>query len=419
MSLKAIGCLAILAMALAGSARASDWRLVAPLPHPRWFHMAGVGSDGQIYAYGGYVRAGGRREYGVGKYALAIYDPRRDKSLRGPEIAYARVETLSRLVKGRLDQDGKIKREILYEKVIETDQLRPEMPAGTAAPFGRPLWPLGGFWLPFEPERGAWAELAVGPKLAPPDAPDPADRVWKGPVWFRYTPTLATSADGLVYITGGSARPSKERNARPELSAAVEVWDARTNEWRELAPMQHARMLHAAAVDRRGRLFVFGGSAANISTTRTDDETREAFEHRARANHDKAATSLASVEMYDPATNVWTERAPLPTPRQAMGADLGADGRIYVVGGAPSYMHPRPMAVVEIYDPETDTWVTGPSLRYKRRSHAVVATPEGQLYAIGGFVGPRKRTLRQRLAGDHIEADLGATVEVLDTRPAK
>jgi N-acetylneuraminic acid mutarotase len=259
--------------------------------------------------------------------------------------------------------------------------------------------------------------LAVGPKLAPPDAPDPKDRVWKGPAWYRYTPTLATSADGLVYITGGSARPAKEPNARPEISAAVEVWDARTNEWRELAPMRHARKLHAAAVDRRGRLFVFGGSAANVSTTRTDDETRASFERRAKENHDKAATSLASVEMYDPETNRWSERAPMPIPRQAMGADLGADGRIYVVGGAPSYTHPRPMAVVEIYDPERDRWETGPSLRYRRRSHAVVATPDGQIYAIGGFVGPRERTLRQRLAGDFIEADLGATVEVLDTRP--
>ncbi|MBZ0172503.1 MAG: hypothetical protein K8E66_09010, partial [Phycisphaerales bacterium] len=63
-----------------------------------------------------------------------------------------------------------------------------------------------------------------------------------------------------MYITGGSARRYRDGNARPELSAAVEVWDARTNEWRELAPMQHARMLHAAAVDRQGRLFVFGGS---------------------------------------------------------------------------------------------------------------------------------------------------------------
>jgi len=403
--------------ALSSSATAGEWRTMAPLPHPRWFHMSGVGSDGQIYAYGGYVRAGGRREYGVGEFAIDIYDRNTSSWVRGPEIAYARVETLSRLVKGRLDGNGKLKREIIYEKDIETDRLRPEIPAGRADPFGRPLWPLGGFWLPFEPERGAWAELAVGPKLAPPDAPDPKDRVWKGPAWYRYTPTLATSADGLVYITGGSARPSKEPNAQPAISTAVEVWDARTKEWRELAPMRHARKLHAAAVDRRGRLFVFGGSEANVSTTRTDDETRESFERRANENDDKAATSLASVEMYDPETKRWSERAPMPIPRQAMGADLGADGRIYVVGGAPSYTHPRPMAVVEIYDPEHDTWETGPSLRYRRRSHAVVATPDGRIYAIGGFVGPRERTLRQRLAGDFIEADLGATVEVLDTRP--
>jgi hypothetical protein len=98
-----------------------------------------------------------------------------------------------------------------------------------------------------------------------------------------------------------------------------------------------------------------------------------------------------------------------------MGADVGADGRIYVVGGAPSYMHPRPMDVVEIYDPETNTWETGPSLVHPRRSHAVVATPDGKIHAIGGWVGPRPMGLLEKLRAPKVDRRLGATVEVLDT----
>jgi len=404
--------------ALAGSAKAGEWRTVAPLPHPRWFHMAGVGSDGQLYAYGGYVRAGGRREYGVGEYAIDILDSLTGDWVRGPADTSIRYEAIYRKLKGHLDEYGKVRREVMREHGPATFKFQHEIPAGRADPLGIPRWPAASLWVPFDTKRRKWGVPSVAIDLPSLD-PNSHDSSWKtsGPAWYRYTPTLATSADGLVYITGGSARPYREGNARPEISAAVEVWDARTNEWRELAPMRHARKLHAAAVDRRGRLFVFGGSEANVSTTRTDDETRESFERRARENEDKAATSLASVEMYDPETKRWSERAPMPIPRQAMGADVGADGRIYVVGGAPSYTHPRPMAVVEIYDPERDSWETGPSLRYRRRSHAVVATPDGRIYAIGGFVGPRERTLRQRLTGDFIEADLGATVEVLDTRP--
>jgi N-acetylneuraminic acid mutarotase len=203
------------------------------------------------------------------------------------------------------------------------------------------------------------------------------------------------------------------------VSATTESFDAIGLSWRESRRMKTPRYLHGAAFDAKGRLFVFGGSGAEPSVTQEDGESAESFRHRVEANAAKANTSLASVEMYDPATNTWSERAPLPTPRQAMGADLGADGRIYVVGGAPSYAHPRPMAVVEIYDPETDTWETGPSMNYARRGHAVVATPEGKLYAIGGFVGRRQRTLREQLAGDFVDPALGATVEVLDTRPGQ
>ena len=419
LSRAAIGCL-VLAAVLSTSAAAGEWRTVAPLPHPRWFHMAGVGSDGRIYAYGGYVRAAGRREYGVGEFAIDIFDLFDNSWQQGPAITSLKYETFKRITRGRLDEDGTENLETIYRKRVETIRLNREVPSGRADPLAHPMWPMTAYWLPFESDRGMWAELAIGPRSPGLSGGELLEVRPEGPAWYRYTPTLATSSDGLVYITGGSARPAKEPNAQPEISTAVEVWDARTNEWRELAPMRHARMLHAAAVDRQGRLFVFGGTETDGMTACGRNESREermSCDARSRETQRLSNRSLASVEMYDPETKRWSERAPMPIPRQAMGADLGADGRIYVVGGAPSYTHPRPMAVVEIYDPERDTWETGPSLRYRRRSHAVVATPEGRIYAIGGFVGPRERTLRQRLAGDFIEADLGATVEVLDTRP--
>jgi hypothetical protein len=237
-----------------------------------------------------------------------------------------------------------------------------------------------------------------------------------GPAYFRYSPTVATSRDGIIYITGGTARRYRERTARPQVHASAEAWDAKTNRWREIAPMHHARDQHAAAVDHKGRLFVFGGSSQSIGIRSEEGESTEEFDRRVEEASRLANTSLSSVEMYDPATNTWTERAPLPTPRQAMGADIGADGRIYVVGGAPSYAHPKPLDVVEIYDPDRDTWETGPPLVYPRRGHAVVATPEGKLYAIGGFVASREKGLRDQLLGVKVDLQLGATVETLDTR---
>lgn len=167
-------------------------------------------------------------------------------------------------------------------------------------------------------------------------------------------------------------------------------------------------------MDRQGRLFVFGGHQAEVSITQRKTESYESFERRGAENSRQGKRSLASVEMYDPETDSWSDRAPLPTPRQAMGAALGADGRIYVVGGARSYSNPTPMGVVEIYDPVADSWSEGPPLSHPRRGHQVVATPEGRIYAIGGWVAHRAPRWPRKSA--QVDPELGASVEMLDTR---
>ena len=403
---------------LAGAADASGWRLVSAMPEPRWFHAAGVGSDGRIYAYAGYVRGPkGRREYGIGEHALVIYDPAANAWKRGPGITGVKVKGLGRLVRGWFDENGKKQQEIVLEERTSTIRVSHEGPVGRADAFGRPRWGGQSYWVPFEPSRNTWGEVEKAMSLPSTELGKPRTSTWKdtGPAYFRYSPTVATSSDGIIYITGGAARPYRDDLARSRVHESAEAWDAKTNRWREIAPMHHARDQHAAAVDRKNRLFVFGGTSVSVGLERDQDESTEAWDARGEAFDRQANASLRSVEMYDPGTNTWTERAPLRTPRQAMGADLGADGRIYDVGGAPSYMHPKPMDVVEIYDPETDTWETGPPLVYPRRSHAVVATPDGKIYAIGGFVAPREKGLRDQLLGAKVDPQLGATVEMLDT----
>jgi N-acetylneuraminic acid mutarotase len=76
-------------------------------------------------------------------------------------------------------------------------------------------------------------------------------------------------------------------------------------------------------------------------------------------------TILATVERYDPATNAWSSRTPLPSPRSGLGAGV-INGTIYVVGGA----DPGGVAVatVEAYDPATDTWT--PARRCRPRAPA-------------------------------------------------
>ena len=88
----------------------------------------------------------------------------------------------------------------------------------------------------------------------------------------------------------------------------------------------------------------------------------------------------ALVEAYNPVTNTWAAVAPMLTPREGSGAAV-IDGLIYVVGG--NTVSSVAVANVERYDPAANAWTARAPLPVARRFHAVAAV-NGILYAIGG-----------------------------------
>nr|WP_238997142.1 hypothetical protein [Mycolicibacterium sp. CBMA 361] len=79
----------------------------------------------------------------------------------------------------------------------------------------------------------------------------------------------------------------------------------------------------------------------------------------------------------------WTQAAPLPTARAALGAATGPDGFVYAIGGVDA--NDNTVAVVEAYDPTTDTWSARAPLPTARMYLAVVTGKDGLIYAIGGM----------------------------------
>lgn len=81
----------------------------------------------------------------------------------------------------------------------------------------------------------------------------------------------------------------------------------------------------------------------------------------------------------------WTSAAPMPGPRNQFSC-VTFDGRIYAIGGQ---LHHDSMqldqARVDIYDPPTDSWSSGPSLP-KGHSHGEGGTfvHDGRIYMVGG-----------------------------------
>ncbi|MFQ5911376.1 MAG: Ig-like domain-containing protein [Thermoplasmata archaeon] len=84
-------------------------------------------------------------------------------------------------------------------------------------------------------------------------------------------------------------------------------------------------------------------------------------------------------EVYEPATDTWSIKTPLPTPRWGLvGAALG--GKVYAIAGANDT---GILDVVEVYDPLTDSWETGAPLP-AGGVWAGVAVLSGKIYVLGG-----------------------------------
>jgi N-acetylneuraminic acid mutarotase len=92
---------------------------------------------------------------------------------------------------------------------------------------------------------------------------------------------------------------------------------------------------------------------------------------------------VATVEVYDPATDRWETRTPLPAPTHHAAAAVLA-GRLFVVGGyGGGRVSWTPLRTVYEYDEARRSWATRAPLRQARGGLAVVALGD-RLHAVGG-----------------------------------
>jgi N-acetylneuraminic acid mutarotase len=195
----------------------------------------------------------------------------------------------------------------------------------------------------------------------------------------------ATGADGRVYTIGGNG-PENERDPHNEHDlGVVEAYDPTSNTWAcssDDTSSGCATHNLAPLPTPRHGFVVVAGADGRLYVIGGAD----------------VSGTLQTVEAYDPSRNTWAcssddassgcathSLAPLPTPRQRLAAALGDDGRLYVVGGYnPSAGY---LATVEAYAPATNTWSTLASLPTPRGFLAAARGGDGRIYAIGGYNG--------------------------------
>lgn len=174
--------------------------------------------------------------------------------------------------------------------------------------------------------------LVIGGTWSPKSAElyDPAADTWS-PVGTmsntRSNHAATLLNNGRVLVTGGYG---------DGYLASVELYNPATNSWSLATPMTNARILHTATLLSDGMVLVMGGS---------DGASESSLSSDACDNY------LASVELYDPAANVWLPLAPMSAARYSHTATLLHDGRVLVAGGygiGTNYL-----ATAELYNPAT------------------------------------------------------------------
>ncbi|OGA41511.1 MAG: hypothetical protein A3G24_00530 [Betaproteobacteria bacterium RIFCSPLOWO2_12_FULL_62_13] len=191
--------------------------------------------------------------------------------------------------------------------------------------------------------------------------------------------------NGKIYVMGGFTKPEKGPTAWIPINNAWE-YDPAKDAWKALAPLPTKRGSPNAAVVG-GKIYVIGGAGLHPGS-------KETAVHPARPHR-----ALGTNEVYDPATNKWETRSPMPTARNHAAVGV-VNNKIYIIGGrigAAFITRASNTDVVEEYDPATDQWGAVKAPMPTARSAVAWGTYKGKIYVAGGEErsgGPWQRTFR-------------------------
>ena len=167
-----------------------------------------------------------------------------------------------------------------------------------------------------------------------------------------------------IYTIGGLTRSGQWT---AELTDVNELYDPATDSWTTKTSMPIPKAgLSADVVD--GKIYLIGGftQPANSTIKTTSNETL----------------------VYDPITDSWTTKTPIPTATVDYATAV-VDDKIYVISGTSRAYSDNLIDLTQIYDPKTDTWSQGAPIPYAIQQAAAgattgIAAPK-TIYVMGGF----------------------------------
>jgi len=171
----------------------------------------------------------------------------------------------------------------------------------------------------------------------------------------RLNPTATLLTNGKVLLAGG-------QDSSNAVLASAELYDPTTGTFSATGAMSTGRFnFFTATLLPNGKVLVTGGN-------------------------DSSYTALASAELYDPTTGTFSATGSMTTGRYNHSATLLPNGKVlvaagcYAANGAPC----QTLASAELYNPATGTFSATGSMAAVRAAHTATLLPNGKVLVAGG-----------------------------------
>ena len=217
-------------------------------------------------------------------------------------------------------------------------------------------------------------------------------------------PVAVTLKTGRALIMGGS-----DPNCNGCVLSDVELYDVGTHTFSRTGSMRLKRAAARAVLLPSGDVLVVGGAQNDDPSLRDLVATAEIYDPQKRTfspagqmhisdavqlvllkNGQVLVVGMSGAEIYDPASNRFTQIRGMVRPRTKFGAAVLPDGRVLIAGGQTGGPFGQRENTTEIYDPLAGKFTPGPTLHDKRFKlmHAVVPLSNGSILIGGGAEHP-------------------------------
>lgn len=167
--------------------------------------------------------------------------------------------------------------------------------------------------------------------------------------------------DGKVLIVGGCGPACVPGS----ITSTAELYDPTTGTFAATGSMAVPRSTHTATLLHDGKVLVAGGQ-------------------------DGYGTDYSSAELYDPATGTFTVTGSMTQARYNHTATLLRNGQVLIAGGTvngDSFPNNTTLASAELYDPATGTFTAAGSMTQARYNHTATRLKDDQVLMAGGAEG--------------------------------